>query len=116
MQVASFLSVASIASTIAHTFLCPGEIAKWRGKGDDKNHHITGTLPQRHPSLNYIKYRNNRAKSGNIRRQQLLKAKSRLRRRSQRSRMTWERFQPFIALYIPKVRTLNPYPNQPFAP
>jgi len=26
--------------------------------------------------------------------------------------MTWERFQRFIALYIPKVRTLHPYPNQ----
>jgi hypothetical protein len=38
-----------------------------------------------------------------------------LRRRSQRSRMTWERFRPLIALHITKVRTLHPYPNQRFA-
>ncbi|MHB8887097.1 MAG: reverse transcriptase domain-containing protein [Methylovirgula sp.] len=38
-----------------------------------------------------------------------------IRRRSQRSCMTWERFQHIIALYIPKVRTIHPYPNQRFA-
>jgi RNA-directed DNA polymerase len=38
-----------------------------------------------------------------------------IRRRSQRSRMSWERFQRIVALYIPKVRTLHPYPNQRFA-
>ncbi|WP_280178780.1 hypothetical protein [Methylosinus sporium] len=38
-----------------------------------------------------------------------------LRQRSQRSCLTWERFQHLIALYIPKVRVLHPYPNQRFA-
>jgi hypothetical protein len=38
-----------------------------------------------------------------------------IRRRSQRSRMTWERFRRFIARYIPKVRTLHPYANQRLA-
>ncbi len=38
-----------------------------------------------------------------------------LRRRSQRSRMTWDRFKLLVARYIPKVRVLHPYPNQRFA-
>lgn len=38
-----------------------------------------------------------------------------LRRRSQRSRMTWERFKRFAERYIPKVRTILPHPNQRFA-
>ena len=38
-----------------------------------------------------------------------------LRRRSQRSRMTWERFNRLAERYIPKVRTIHPHPNQRFA-
>ena len=38
-----------------------------------------------------------------------------LRRRSQRSRMTWERFNRLLVKrYIPQVRTLHPYPNARF--
>ena len=38
-----------------------------------------------------------------------------LRRRSQRSCMTWKRFNVVIARHIPKVRVRHPYPNQRFA-
>jgi RNA-directed DNA polymerase len=38
-----------------------------------------------------------------------------IRRRSQRSRLTWEKFRRVVAHYLPKVRTLHPYPNQRFA-
>ncbi len=39
-----------------------------------------------------------------------------LRRRSQRARMTWERFNArFLDRYIPKVRILHPYPHERFA-
>ena len=38
-----------------------------------------------------------------------------LRRRSQRTRMTWDRFAQLVARYIPKVRVSHPYPNQRFA-
>lgn len=34
-----------------------------------------------------------------------------LRRRSQRSRMTWERFKRLAERYIPKVRTIHPTPT-----
>ena len=67
-------------------------------------------------------YLNYQAVPGNLKRLGMFRAEvcrawlRAIRRRSQRSRMTWERFQPFIALYIPKVRTLHPYPNQRFAP
>jgi RNA-directed DNA polymerase len=37
-----------------------------------------------------------------------------LRRRSQRSALTWERYNRFVALYIPKVRARHPYPAQRF--
>ncbi|WP_036286147.1 hypothetical protein [Methylosinus sp. PW1] len=61
------------------------------------------------------------AVSGNLKRLGMFRAEvcrawmRALRRRSQRSRLTWERFQRLIALYIPKVRVLHPYPNQRFA-
>jgi len=38
-----------------------------------------------------------------------------LRRRSQRSRMTWDRFKVLVARHIPKVRVHHPHPNQRFA-
>jgi len=38
-----------------------------------------------------------------------------LRRRSQRSRMTWERMRKLADRYIPKVRALHPYPHRRFA-
>ena len=38
-----------------------------------------------------------------------------LRRRSQRSRMTWERMKTLAERYIPKVRALHPYPHRRFA-
>src|SRR3954468_19601649 len=37
-----------------------------------------------------------------------------LRRRSQRSRMTWERFDLLVDRWIPKVQVLHPYPNVRF--
>ena len=63
-------------------------------------------------------YLNYHAVPGNLKRLGMFRAEvcrawlHAIKRRSQRSRMTWERFQRFIALYIPKVRTLHPYPNQ----
>jgi hypothetical protein len=38
-----------------------------------------------------------------------------LRRRSQRARMPWARFQRFAARYVPCPRVLHPYPNERFA-
>jgi RNA-directed DNA polymerase len=38
-----------------------------------------------------------------------------LRRRSQRSRWTWERFQEFLGSLIPEVEILHPYPEVRFA-
>ena len=37
-----------------------------------------------------------------------------LRRRSQRTRMTWERFNRTINQYVPRVRVLHPYPDGRF--
>src|SRR5207249_11405734 len=37
-----------------------------------------------------------------------------LRRRSQRSRMTWKRFAPLITQYLPLPRLLQPYPEVRF--
>jgi RNA-directed DNA polymerase len=37
-----------------------------------------------------------------------------LRRRSQRSRMTWKRFRPLVARWIPSVTVLHPHPNLRF--
>ena len=37
-----------------------------------------------------------------------------LRRRSQRSRMTWKRFGKLVGLWIPKPTILHPYPNVRF--
>lgn len=66
-------------------------------------------------------YLNYHAVPGNLKRLGMFRAEvcrawlHAIRRRSQRSRMTWERFRRFIARYIPKVRTLHPYPNQRLA-
>ncbi len=37
-----------------------------------------------------------------------------LRRRSQKHRLTWRRFGPIVTHWIPKARTLHPYPNARF--
>ena len=37
-----------------------------------------------------------------------------LRRRSQKHRMTWERFAPLADLWVPKPKILHPHPNQRF--
>ena len=66
-------------------------------------------------------YLNYHAVPGNLKRLGMFRAEvcrawlHAILRRSQRSRMPWERFQRFVARYIPKVRTLHPYPNQRFA-
>jgi hypothetical protein len=39
-----------------------------------------------------------------------------LRRRSQRTRMNWERFQRWIHCCIPRSRVLHPYPEERFFP
>jgi hypothetical protein len=38
-----------------------------------------------------------------------------LRRRGQRSRMTWDRFQRFVGRYIPKIRACHRHPNPRYA-
>lgn len=38
-----------------------------------------------------------------------------LRRRSQRRRLSWDRFNRLVTRYIPKVRILHPYPTERFA-
>jgi RNA-directed DNA polymerase len=38
-----------------------------------------------------------------------------LRRRSQKSRMTWDRFAPLAAGWLPRIRNMHPYPEQRFA-
>ncbi len=66
-------------------------------------------------------YLNYHAVPGNLKRLGMFRAEvcrawlHALRRRSQRSRMTWDRFKLLVARYIPKVRGLHPYPNQRFA-
>lgn len=66
-------------------------------------------------------YLNYHAVPGNLKRLGMFRAEvcrawlHALRRRSQRSRMTWDRFKLLVARYIPKVRVLHPYPNQRFA-
>ncbi len=66
-------------------------------------------------------YLNYHAIPGNLKRLGMFRAEvcrawlHAIRRRSQRSRMTWDRFKPLITLYIPTVRVLHPYPNQRFA-
>jgi len=37
-----------------------------------------------------------------------------LRRRSQRSRLTWARFAPLVECFLPRVRVLQPYPSERF--
>jgi RNA-directed DNA polymerase len=37
-----------------------------------------------------------------------------LRRRSQRHRMSWKRFQHFVQMYLPNVRQQHPYPSKRF--
>ncbi|MCP1758585.1 MULTISPECIES: group II intron reverse transcriptase/maturase [Bradyrhizobium] len=62
-------------------------------------------------------YLNYHAIPGNLKRLGMFRAEvcrawlRSLRRRSQRSRMTWERFRRFIGRYIPKVRARHPHPN-----
>ena len=38
-----------------------------------------------------------------------------LQRRSQRRRLTWERFSPLVRVWIPPARILHPYPSVRFA-
>ena len=37
-----------------------------------------------------------------------------LRRRSQRHKMTWQRFRYFVTYWLPKPRIVHPYPEQRF--
>ncbi|MBE7158319.1 MAG: group II intron reverse transcriptase/maturase [Rhodospirillales bacterium] len=66
-------------------------------------------------------YLNYHAVPGNLKRLGMFRAEvcrawmHALRRRSQRTRMTWERFGPLATRYIPKVRARHPHPNQRFA-
>jgi RNA-directed DNA polymerase len=66
-------------------------------------------------------YLNYHAVPGNLKRLGMFRAEvcrawlSALWRRSQRTRMTWDRFAPLVARYIPKVRVSHPHPNQRFA-
>ncbi len=66
-------------------------------------------------------YLNYHAVPGNLKRLGMFRAEvcrawlSALRRRSQRTRMTWDRFARLVARYIPKVRARHPHPNQRFA-
>ncbi|MGO9269099.1 MAG: reverse transcriptase, partial [Terriglobia bacterium] len=38
-----------------------------------------------------------------------------LTRRSQRTRITWERYANLVARWLPRPRILHPYPNERFA-
>ena len=66
-------------------------------------------------------YLNYHAVPGNLKRLGMFRAEVcrawlfALRRRSQRTRMTWDRFARLVARYIPKVRVSHPHPNQRFA-
>jgi len=66
-------------------------------------------------------YLNYHAVPGNLKRLGMFRAEvcrawmHALRRRSQRTRMTWDRFAPLVTRYIPKVRATHPHPNQRFA-
>ena len=66
-------------------------------------------------------YLNYHAVPGNLKRLGMFRAEvcrawlHALRRRSQRTRMTWERFRPLVARYLPKVHALHPLPSQRFA-
>lgn len=66
-------------------------------------------------------YLNYHAVPGNLKRLGMFRAEvcrawlHALRRRSQRTRMTWERFGRLVARYIPKVRALHPLPSQRLA-
>lgn len=66
-------------------------------------------------------YLNYHAVPGNLKRLGMFRAEvcrawlHALRRRSQRTRMTWERFSRLAARYIPKVRARHPLPSQRFA-
>jgi len=66
-------------------------------------------------------YLNYHAVPGNLKRLGMFRAEVcrawlfALRRRSRRTRMTWDRFAPLVARYIPKVRVSHPHPNQRFA-
>ena len=89
----------------------------------------TGLMQRRHAPIKVVGawlnrvvqgYLNYHAVPGNLKRLGMFRAEvcrawmHALRRRSQRSRITWERFKRFTAHYIPKVRTLHPYPSQRF--
>ena len=62
-------------------------------------------------------YLNYHAVPGNLKRLGMYRAEvcrawlHSLRRRSQRGRMTWDRFQRYVGRYIPKVRACHPHPN-----
>jgi RNA-directed DNA polymerase len=66
-------------------------------------------------------YLNYHAVPGNLKRLGMFRAEvcrawmHALRRRSQRSSMTWDRFARIVARYVPKVRARHPHPNQRFA-
>jgi len=66
-------------------------------------------------------YLNYHAVPGNLKRLGMYRAEvcrawlHSLRRRSQRTRMTWDRFQRYVGRYIPKVRACHPHPNPRYA-
>jgi RNA-directed DNA polymerase len=66
-------------------------------------------------------YLNYHAVPGNLKRLGMFRAEvcrawlHALRRRSHRTRMTWERFRPLVVRYRPKVHALHPLPSQRFA-
>jgi RNA-directed DNA polymerase len=66
-------------------------------------------------------YLNYHAVPGNLKRLGMFRAEvcrawlRALRRRSQRTRMTRDRFRRLVAHYVPKVRARHPHPNQRFA-
>jgi RNA-directed DNA polymerase len=65
--------------------------------------------------LNYHAVRGNLKRLGAFRAEVCRAWMHALRRRSQRTRMTWDRFKRLVAHYIPKVRSRHPHPNQRFA-
>ena len=64
--------------------------------------------------LNYHAVRGNLKRLGAFRAEVCRAWMHALRRRSQRSCMTWPRFGRLVERYIPKVRSCHPHPNQRF--
>lgn len=65
--------------------------------------------------LNYFAVPGNLQRLAGYRREVCRAWRQSLKRRSQRSRLAWDRFARLVDLYIPQVRQLHPYPSERFS-